>query len=29
VYGTVHTALAIGLGIIIVSFWRSMGKTNA
>ena len=28
-YGLTHTAMALGLGLIVISFWRSMGKTNA
>jgi hypothetical protein len=29
VYGLIHTALAVGLGILVISFWRTIRKTSA
>lgn len=27
-YGLIHTAMAVGLGLIVISFWQSMSKTQ-
>lgn len=28
-YGLTHTAMSVGLGILVISFWKSMGKTQS
>jgi hypothetical protein len=28
-YGLTHTAMAVGLSILVISFWKSMGKAKA